>query len=129
MCVKSKKKSSEGHSLSRLGCATPAPQPLSSAGRQRLWPWKKDNLQNSKAQSTSFHKSVKELSENNAIVYRITNKPKCLKASKLILRTFINLTQNIYYTNLQQLRIQPFTLIHYKPSTLSYSTVSILVQK
>lgn len=98
----------------RLGCGPPAPQPLSSAGSRRLSPWKKDNLQNSKAQSTSFHKSVKELSENNAIVYCITNKPKCLKARKLILRTFINLTENIYYTNLQQLRILPFTLIQYK---------------
>ena len=86
----------------------------SSTGSCQLWPRGKDNLQNSKAQSTSFHKSVRELSKNNAIVYRITNKPKCLKARKLILRTFINLTENIYYINLQQLRVQPFTLIRYK---------------
>lgn len=78
------------------------------------WPWKRENLQKCEARSPSFHKSAKEVSENNAIVYRITNKPKCLKARKLILRTFINLTENIHYIHLQQLRIWPFPLIPYK---------------
>lgn len=80
-------------------------------------PWK-ENLHNGEVQSASFQKPVEELSENNAIVYRITNKPKCLKARKLILRTFINLKENIHYTHLQQLlRIWPFTLMQCKMST------------
>lgn len=85
-------------------------------GRQPLCagPGKGRTCKNVKPKSPSFHKSAKELSENNAIVYRITNKPKCLKARKLILRTFINLTENIHYVHLQQLRIWPFPFIPHK---------------